>query len=48
MLWLLLLLLLCLWILKFGLAITGWWIPVLMIGAWLFFLASLFVQHEQR
>ncbi|MCI0413494.1 hypothetical protein L0222_11945 [bacterium] len=48
MLWLVLLVLLSLWILKFGLALTGWWIPVLMLGVCLFFLASLFVRHEQR
>jgi hypothetical protein len=48
MLWVTLLVLLSLWILKFGLAITGWWIPLLMVGVYLFFVSSLFVRHEQR
>lgn len=48
MLWILLALLLLLWIAKFGLAITGWWLTLLLSAFWLLFVASLFVRHEQR
>jgi len=48
MLWVLLAFLLLLWILKFGLGLGGWWIPLVMTAGWLYFFVKLFVRHEQN
>jgi len=48
MLWVLLLLLLFLWILRFGLGLGGWWIPLLMVANWVYFVTRLFVRHEHN
>lgn len=48
MLWILLALVLLLWVLKFGIALTGLWLTLLMIGAGVFFLATLVFHHERH
>jgi len=48
MIWVLIVVLLVFWILKFGLGLGSWWIPVLMGASWLYFLLRLFARHEQN
>ena len=48
MLWILLALFLVLWVLKFGIVLTGLWLTLFMIGCGVLFLATLFLHHERH